>query len=115
MKLLPSTKINTMFRRARGHTRGVGEKASLESRLSVHLGYADQNNLYGFAMCQPVPHSEFCWAEDLTMFTRDFIRNLDGDYGFAFEVDLGYPTHVSADLPRTRSRRNHTTYSPNSW
>ena len=62
----------------------------------MHLGYAADNNLYGFAMCQPLPHSEFSWVEELSIFTRDFILILDeeGDYGYAFDADLGYATHL---------------------
>jgi len=69
-----------------------------------HLGYVDENNLYGLAMCQPLPHSEFCWVEDPSVFTRDFILGLDeeGDIGYTLEVDLNYPSHLhhrTSDLP----------------
>ena len=69
-----------------------------------HLAYIDENNLYGNALRKPLPHSEFCWVEDLSVFTRDFILCLDeeGEWGYTFEVDLGYPEHLhdaTADFP----------------
>ena len=72
--------------------------------LTQHLAYIDENNLYGNALRKPLPHSQFCWAEDLSIFTRDFILSLDeeGYYGYTFEVDLGYPQHLhhsTADFP----------------
>ena len=72
--------------------------------LMQHLAYIDENNLYGNALRKPLPHSEFCWVDDVSRFTRDFILSLDeeGDYGYTFEVDLGYPQHLhhdTADFP----------------
>ncbi len=74
------------------------------TQLTQHLAYIDQNNLYGNALSKPLPHSEFCWVEDLSAFTRDFILSLDeeGEWGYTFEVDLGYPEHLhhsTADFP----------------
>ena len=71
---------------------------------SQHLAYIDQNNLYGNALRKPLPHSEFCWVEDVNEFTRDFILGLDeeGEWGYTLEVDLGYPEHLhhsTADFP----------------
>ena len=75
-----------------------------DAELTQHLAYIDQNNLYGNALRKPLPHSEFCWVEDLSVFTRDFILNLDeeGEWGYTFEVDLSYPEHLhytTADFP----------------
>ena len=69
-----------------------------------HLAYIDQNNLYGNALRKALPHSEFSWVEDLSIFTHDFILSLDeeGEWGYTFEVDLGYPKHIhhsTADFP----------------
>ena len=74
------------------------------TELTQHLAYIDQNNLYGNALSKPLPHSEFCWVEDLSVFTRDFILGLDeeGEWGYTLEVDLGYPEHLhhsTADFP----------------
>ena len=66
------------------------------------LVYIEQNNLYGSALCRPLPHSEFSWVEDdaLEKFATNpqDILNLDdeGDYGYLFEVDLEYPKELHA-------------------
>ena len=75
-----------------------------DTELTQHLAYIDENNLYGNALRKPLPHSEFCWVEDLSVFTRDFILSLDeeGEWGYTLEVDLGYPEHLhhtTADFP----------------
>ena len=75
-----------------------------DTELIQHLAYIDQNNLYGNSLRKPLPHSEFCWVEDLSEFTRDFILSLDeeGEQGYTLEVDLGYPEHLhhsTADFP----------------
>ena len=72
--------------------------------LILHLAYIDENNLYGSSLCKPLPHSEFSWVEDLSVFTRDFILSLneEGEWGYTLEVDLGYPQHLhhsTADFP----------------
>lgn len=74
------------------------------TKLIQHLAYIDENNLYGNSLRKPLPHSEFSWVEDLSAFTRDFILSLDeeGEWGYTFEVDLGYPEHLhpsTADFP----------------
>ena len=72
------------------------------------LTYWDQNNLYGAAMTEKLPHSNF------KLLTEEEIQNLfptaqqildldtEGDTGFYFEVDLHYPSnihHSTADFP----------------
>ena len=74
------------------------------AELMQHLAYIDENNLYGNALRKPLPHSEFCWVEDVSVFTRDFILGLDteGEWGYTLEVDLGYPEHLhrkTVDFP----------------
>ena len=70
--------------------------------------YIDQNNLYGAAMSEFLPHSNFQFLSDTDIQTRfpdeTHILNLDteGDVGYLFEVDLHYPPHIhkqTSDFP----------------
>lgn len=59
---------------------------------SNYLMYLDANNLYGWAMCQPLPTHDFCWLsaeERETIDVNEISHN--GDTGYVFEVDLNYP------------------------
>ena len=44
---------------------------------SSYLVYLDANNLYGWAMCKKLPISNFIWADDLSIYTENFIKNYD--------------------------------------
>ena len=111
--LLSDIEMYTFFERGiRGGMTFVNKHVVRNERIShsgkpdliQHLAYIDENNLYGNALSKPLPHSEFCWVEDLSAFTRDFILGLDeeGEWGYTLEVDLGYPQdlhHDTADFP----------------
>jgi DNA polymerase type B, organellar and viral len=65
------------------------------SEASKYIAYLDANNLYGWAMSQPLPVGDYKWLD------RSEIKNLrvrdlpdDGDYGYILEVDLEYPEHL---------------------
>ncbi|KYN29281.1 hypothetical protein ALC57_01283 [Trachymyrmex cornetzi] len=71
------------------------------SKPSSYLMYYDVNNLYGWAMCQPLPYAEFRWVEDAANFGASAIAP-DSSTGYILEVDLEYPQHVHdqhIDLP----------------
>jgi len=57
-------------------------------------------NLYGWAMCQPLPYADFRWVHDTSNF--NIMDNaLDSPTGYILEVDLEYPQHfhdVHTDL-----------------
>ena len=65
-----------------------------------YIGFFDCNNLYGYALSQPLPMSNFRWM------TKDQIQDLDiltlgnneqgcnNDQGYILEVDLIYPKHL---------------------
>ena len=59
---------------------------------SVYLPYLDANNLYGYAMSQPLPVSGFQWL------TKDEILEMTNDHSkiksCTLEVDLEYPSHL---------------------
>ncbi|KAG5328923.1 ZFYV9 protein, partial [Acromyrmex charruanus] len=66
-----------------------------------HTRIYDVNNLYGWAMCQPLPYAEFRWVEEAANFDVSAIA-LDSPTGYIFEVDLEYPQHLHdqyTDLP----------------
>ena len=63
-----------------------------ETKASSYLMHLDANNLYGWAMCKKLPVVNFEWADDLSKYTEDFIKNYDenSDYGSILEVDIEY-------------------------
>ena len=59
---------------------------------SIYIQYLDANNLYGWAMSQPLPTHGFKWIENLTKEKVIEILNKENTKnGFLFEVDLFYP------------------------
>ncbi|XP_076300587.1 uncharacterized protein LOC143218904 [Lasioglossum baleicum] len=71
------------------------------SKPSTYLMYFDVNNLYGWAMSQPLPHRDFRWVEDIDNFNVESIP-IDSPVGYILEVDLEYPREIHdahADLP----------------
>ena len=57
---------------------------------SKYIMYLDANNLYGWAMSQPLPTHGFHWTEpvDVTEVPDD------ASEGYILEVDLDYPSHL---------------------
>ena len=56
-----------------------------------YLMYLDSNNLYGWAMSQPMPTGGFQWIN----YTDQILETpADADHGFILEVDLDYPTSL---------------------
>ncbi|KYN02008.1 hypothetical protein ALC62_07185 [Cyphomyrmex costatus] len=71
------------------------------SKPSSYLMYYDVNNLYGWAMCQPLLYADFRWVEDAANFDANAIAP-DSPTGYILEVDLEYPQHLHdahTDLP----------------
>ena len=70
-----------------------------DSKLqSSYLVYLDANNLYGWAMSQPLPIGDFEWVD----VNVDFNIANDAEYGYILEVDLQYPVDIHdshSDLP----------------
>ena len=77
------------------------------SKPTEYLQYLDANNLYGWAMSQPLPTGEFRWVdirEDLkpTEAIDMLVKNSDCGYGYLLEVDVQYPRELHDhhnDLP----------------
>ena len=70
------------------------------TKPNKHILYVDANNLYGWAMCQPLPVSGFRW-ENVANMTAETIMGWkdDGPVGRILEVDLDYPEELH-DLHR---------------
>ncbi|KYQ47386.1 hypothetical protein ALC60_13588, partial [Trachymyrmex zeteki] len=71
------------------------------SKPSSYLMYYDVNNLYGWAMCQPLPYADFRWVDDVHNFNFTTIE-LDLPTSYILEVNLEYPQHLHdahTDLP----------------
>ena len=59
---------------------------------SSHILYLDANNLYGWAMSQPLPTGVFCWEEDCETLAESIVSHpADSPEGLILEVDLEYP------------------------
>jgi len=63
------------------------------SKPSSYLMYFDVNNLYGWAMCQPLPFADFQCVDDISNFNVMNVA-LNSPTGCIFEVDLKYPQHL---------------------
>jgi len=62
------------------------------TKANNHILYLDANNLYGWAMSQPLPVGDFRWEEgDVD------ITSLPEDEGLILEVDLEYPEELHAE------------------
>lgn len=69
------------------------------SKPSIYMLYLDVNNLYGYAMTQTLPISNFEWVEDDLSNTEKIKQQImntsdNADFGFLLEVDLEYPEEL---------------------
>ena len=74
------------------------------SKLIEYLQYLDANNLYGWAMSQPLPTGGFHWVEVRRDLNPKNIVNLMAktNRGYLLEVDVNYPKELHDyhnDLP----------------
>ena len=75
-----------------------------ENEESFFLEYLDANNLYGWAMSEPLPVNGFDWMENLPKIDKDFIENYDedSDKGYILDADVEYRKNLHdlhSDLP----------------
>ena len=70
---------------------------------SKYIIYLDANNLYRWAMSQPLPVDSFAWLTEDEFDGLDLsIVSEDGDIGYILEVDLEYPSvlhDLHSDFP----------------
>ncbi len=64
-----------------------------ETKPSSYINYLDANNLYGLAMTEKLPYSNFKWSDDIKI-TNDVLNYENNDDGYILEVDLEYPKHL---------------------
>ena len=69
------------------HVEGYNPK-----KPDVSLVHVDVNNLYGKAMCEPLPCGGFEWMTNLENLDVNTLGS--GDRGCVLEVDLEYPQHL---------------------
>ena len=65
-----------------------------------YLQYLDANNLYGWAMSQPLPTGGFCWVDVKLDDVGKLVNAVDK--GYILEVDIAYPRELHDyhnDLP----------------
>ena len=59
---------------------------------NTYILYLDANNLYGWAMSQPLPTGDFQWVDDCDRLTETITEHpTDSREGYILEVDLEYP------------------------
>ena len=73
------------------------------NKPTKYLQYLDANNLYGWAMSQPLPTGEFKWIK-CDGNPKDLAERFaaEKDYGYLLEVDVSYPKELHDlhnDLP----------------
>jgi hypothetical protein len=81
-----------MKRHAVANNKYMGEQYDPD-KPSSYIFYLDANNLYGWAMSEPLPCGEFVWmtpeeCEEVDWRTLD---DGDSDYGYFVECDFHYP------------------------
>ena len=60
-----------------------------------YLLYLYANNLYGWAMSQPLPKGGFQWEKDCKKIQKTIVDHpSDSDHGYILEVDLEYPEEL---------------------
>ena len=79
---------------------------------SSYIVYWDENSLYGNALRQLLPCSDFVWLTQEEIATLDW-NNIDteGEYGYTLKVDLEYPANIhdkTQDFPLAPESGNVT-------
>ena len=66
------------------------------SRPTNYLQYLDANNLYGWAMSQPLPTGEFRWINCNNWDPVRLVNMLSAEkkYEYLLEVDVDYPEEL---------------------
>ena len=86
-------------RYAKANNKHMGKENYDKTKESTYISYVDANNLYGFAMVQPLPHKnlKFETVESCPeTFRGSFLETIlntadDAETGYFCEVDLEFP------------------------
>eukprot|EP00117_Sycon_ciliatum_P012262 scpid110695/ scgid13398/ len=66
-----------------------------ETKPSTYLQYLDANNLYGWAMSQHLPVSDFEWCPPTSELLDSILTQADdASLGYMVECDLTVPDHL---------------------
>ncbi|XP_073979962.1 uncharacterized protein [Rhodnius prolixus] len=60
---------------------------------SSYIAYLDANNLYGWAMSNPLPYGDFEWVSDPDTLDWGNMQE-DGPFGYIVEADIEYPAEL---------------------
>ena len=75
-----------------------------------YIIYLDANNLYGWAMSQPMPYGGFCWVPQVAFRRLNWLsQEVDQPIGYFIECDLEYPAEIHSahnDYPLAPERLN---------
>ena len=106
LELISDINILDMFERSkRGGLTFVGSKRYVKAnnkemgkfydktKESSYITYVDANNLYGQAMCQPLPYKDIKFDNDITLETILKTPD-DSEIGYMVEVDLEFPKEL---------------------
>ena len=78
----------------RGRISYISKRYSKASK-DVHIFYLDRNNLYGCAMRQYLPISDFKWVKKINEIEQKLMRiKSNGSTGYVLEVDLECPKEL---------------------
>ena len=89
----------SVHRWAKANNPYMGSKFNPDEKTN-HLQYLDANNLYGWAMSQPLPTGKFKWVEVKPNEIRKLVKRKDK--GYLLEVNVKYPKELHDshnDLP----------------
>ena len=80
--------VSTITKRyTKANNRYMGKEYD-PTKPSIYIPYLDANNLYGWAMSQPLPHSNFAWLSEKEL--NEMMADPTKINGCTLEVDLGY-------------------------
>ena len=88
------------------------------SKPKSHIHYLDANNLYRWAINQPLPTIGFEWVEDCNRLTETIADHPENSpEGYMLQVDLGYPEdlHDTHNAVSSSTLRRTASISRSKW